>query len=75
MIDKIQKRNGKLVDFDSMKILNAISRASKAVDGEPMNQEDLFYLTQKVCRRLDPEAVITVEDVQDLVEETLIQFG
>ena len=75
MIDKIQKRNGKMVDFDSMKILNAISRASKAVDGEPMNQEDLFYLTQKVCRRLDPDTVITVEDVQDLVEETLIQFG
>ena len=75
MIDKIQKRNGKMVDFDSMKILNAISKANQAVEDEPMNQEDLFYLTQKVCRRLDPDRVITVEYVQDKVEDTLIRFG
>ena len=31
MIEKIQKRNGQMVAFDSVKILNAISRANMAV--------------------------------------------
>ena len=75
MIDVIQKRNGQLVPFDSMKILNAIGLANKAVSGEQMDHEDLSYLTQKVCRRLSPDEVSTVEQIQDIVEETLIQFG
>ncbi len=75
MIDKIQKRNGAMVDFDSMKILNAISLANKAVEDEEMDPADLSYLTQKVCLRLDPHDVATVEHVQDIVEETLIRFG
>ena len=34
MIEKIQKRNGPVVAFDSMKIMSAISRANKAVEGK-----------------------------------------
>lgn len=75
MIDKIQKRNGTMVDFDSMKILNAISLANKAVADEIMEPADLSYLTQKVCSKLKPDEVATVEHVQDIVEETLIRFG
>ena len=36
MIEKIQKRNGQMVAFDSVKILNAISRANMAVEDEVM---------------------------------------
>ena len=75
MIDMIQKRDGRSVPFDSMKILNAISLANKAVADEHMDHEDLSYLTQKVCRRLDPAEVATVEHIQDIVEDTLIKFG
>ncbi len=75
MIDKIQKRNGTMVDFDSVKILNAISLANKAVEDETMDPADLSYLTQKVCQRLSPDEVVTVEYVQDIVEDTLIKFG
>ena len=45
MIDKIQKRNGDIVPFDSMKIMNAIDRANKAVDSEHMTPTDLLFLS------------------------------
>ena len=73
MIEKIQKRNGQMVAFDSVKILNAISRANMAVEDEVMEPADLSYLTQKVCSQLNPDEVVTVEHVQDVVEETLIR--
>ena len=75
MIDKIQKRNGDIVAFDSMKIMNAIDRANKAVEGEPMTPTDLLFLTEKVSDRLDGKGLNTVEHIQDLVEEILIRFG
>ncbi len=75
MIDKIQKRNGDIVAFDSMKIMNAISRANKAVDSEPMSPTDLSFLTEKVCARLESDDLSNVEQVQDIVEESLIRFG
>ena len=39
-----------------------------------MEPADLSYLTQKVCSQLNPDEVVTVEHVQDVVEETLIRF-
>ena len=48
MIDKIQKRNGDVVAFDSMKIMNAIDRANKAVEGETMTPTDLLFLTENI---------------------------
>ncbi len=75
MIDKIIKRNGEVVDFDSVKILNAISAASKAVEVEPMSTTDLLFLTEKVCNRLPEDELPNVEQVQDLVEDILIRYG
>lgn len=75
MIDKIQKRNGDIVAFDSMKIMNAIDRANKAVASEEMSPTDLLFLTEKVCKRLEGDDLSNVEQVQDLVEEILIRFG
>ncbi len=75
MIEKIQKRNGDIVPFDSMKIMNAISRANKAVEGEKMSPTDLLFLTEKVTERLDEKELNSVEHIQDLVEEILIRFG
>ena len=75
MLDVIQKRNGQTVPFDSMKIFNAINLASQAVEDEHMGHEDISYMTEKVCRALEADDLITVEHVQDIVEETLIRFG
>jgi len=75
MIEEIQKRNGKVVAFDSVKIMNAISQANKAIEAEAMTPTDLLFLTEKVCSRLRPDVLWNVEQVQDRVEEILIQFG
>ena len=69
----IQKRSGDLVPFDPMKIMNAIHMASQAVD-DNMTPADFNYLTQKVCDRVADIPVPTVEQVQDIVEETLLRY-
>lgn len=75
MIEEIQKRNGKVVPFDSVKIMNAVTQANKAIEAEAMTPTDLLFLTEKVCNRLKPDMLWNVEQVQDIVEEVLIQYG
>ena len=70
----IIKRDGTPVAFDATKILNAITKANKAVDGEPMTPTDLLFVTEKVCAKLDARNLSHVEEIQDVVEETLIQY-
>ena len=67
MLKKIQKRNGDIVPFDSVKIMNAISSANKTVEAEPMTPTDLVFLTEKVCQKLPENTIVTVEQVQDTV--------
>jgi len=71
---EIQKRNGDIVPFDSVKILDAMRQANKAVEGETMTPTDLLFLTEKVCECITGEKC-SVEEVQDYVEQTLIRFG
>lgn len=68
------KRDGTSVVFDSVKILNAISHANAAVDGEEMSPTDILFITEKVCKKLDQRNLNHVEEIQDTVEETLIQY-
>ena len=74
MPSSIVKRDGTVVPFDSVKILNAITRANQAVKGEEMFPTDLLFVTEKVCRKLDERGLRNVEEIQDVVEESLIQF-
>ena len=73
MEKQIQKRNGELVPFDSIKILNAIHRASLASD-DHLSPADLSYVTQKVCDAVENVDVPSVEQVQDIVEAMLIRY-
>ena len=50
MLASIIKRDGTEVAFDSVKILNAITKANKA-SGEDMSPTDLLFVTEKVCRK------------------------
>jgi len=76
-IKKIQKRDGRIVDFDPNKIAEAIWKAAKAVGGK--DRELSVKLAQQVVERLEkqlkPQEIPTVEQVQDLVEKTLIENG
>ncbi|RLG67044.1 MAG: ribonucleoside triphosphate reductase, partial [Methanobacteriota archaeon] len=77
MIRKIRKRDGKIADFNPVKITNAIWKAAQAVGGKDYKKS--VELTDKVLERLEKELkkgeIPTVEQVQDIVEKTLIEEG
>lgn len=82
MVSKVQKRpqtiNGqivqKTVDFDPSKITSAIYRAAYAVGGR--DYDKAVELTKKVIERIeDNREYITVEEIQDIVEEVLVDNG
>ena len=70
---KVQKRDGKIVDFNGEKIRQALGNAAKRV-GE-MTESDLDRITEIVvnkCERLNLDQ-IGVEQIQDIVEDTLLK--
>jgi ribonucleoside-diphosphate reductase alpha chain len=75
MIERIKKRDGRIVDFDSTKIANAVFKAfiaTKSKDGK--RAEDI---AKQVVEILETKisGIPGVEDVQDAVEEVLIKNG
>ncbi|MFA6098138.1 MAG: vitamin B12-dependent ribonucleotide reductase [Patescibacteria group bacterium] len=74
-IRKIKKRDGRVVPFDQERITNAIYKAAQAV-GQP-DQETAKKLSKKVVEMLrknfDETKHPTVEQIQDIVEETLVK--
>ncbi|MCS7180677.1 MAG: ribonucleoside triphosphate reductase [bacterium] len=73
MFKKIIKRDGRIVDFDSSKITNAILKAGQAT-GE-FGIEIAKKLTIKVldlALEIIKDKIPTVEEIQDIVEEVLL---
>jgi ribonucleoside-triphosphate reductase len=77
MIRKIKKRDGKVVDFNPIKITDAIWKAAQAVGGK--DYKKAVQLTDKVMEMLEKTLkkgeLPSVELVQDIVEKTLIEEG
>jgi len=77
MIRKIRKRDGKISDFNPIRITNAIWKAAQAVGGK--DHRRAAELTDKVLDMIEKELekgeIPTVEQVQDCVEKTLIEEG
>lgn len=74
---KIQKRNKVVADFDPLKIKNAITRACQAVNKDVATL-NIDELVTDILELLDDEyaqAIPTVEDVQNCVEEVLMESG
>jgi len=75
-ITKIKKRDGKIVDFDSNRIRDAIHKAFIAV--ELKDGERAGSITEEVVRLLEKkfgDRTPSVEDAQDLVIEVLKKNG
>jgi len=77
MIRKIRKRDGKIVDFNPVRITEAIWKAAHAVGGKDYKRA--AELTDQVLSILEKELkrgeIPTVEQVQDAVEKVLIEDG
>jgi ribonucleoside-triphosphate reductase (formate) len=74
-IYKIQKRNGAIVDFDLSKIERAIGKALAAVSREESGAASILALD--VLSELEErfsDRIPAVEEVQDIVEATLIRY-
>jgi len=75
-ITKIRKRDGRVIDFDSSRIRDAIHRAFIAVELE--DGERAKSVTREVVKLLEErfkEKIPSVEDTQDIVIEVLKRSG
>lgn len=77
MISTIRKRDGKLVPYDSYKIANAIFKAAEAVGGHDFGQalSTAKMVEDRVSSRFHANSIPAVEEIQDIVEKTLIESG
>ena len=74
---QVQKRNGKVIDFDISKISGAIKMAFDAKEKQ-YNDSIIDLLALKVTADFEPKiknGLIEVEDIQDSVESVLVQAG
>ncbi len=74
---RVQKRDGKVVDFNIAKITKAIEMAFDAEE-KNYNESVIDFLALKVTADFEPKIVddlIKVEDIQDSVEAVLIKAG
>ena len=77
MVETIMKRDGRTVEFKQEKIAEAVERAFQAC-GAMQDRATAEDIAQRVVDKLESGAIEgapTVEGVQDLVEETLIESG
>ena len=77
---KVTKRDGSNVVFDINKIYNAITEALKSVDIKEYKVANIAGdITDEVASKIKDEwnngATINVEDIQDIVESTLMEAG
>jgi ribonucleoside-triphosphate reductase (formate) len=79
MVTQVKKRDGKFVPFDVEKIRIAAEKAFVA-DGFP--HDDAYSASQRVCDRVvgkldtfNGKLTPTVEQINDLVEDTMMGFG
>src|SRR3989344_3529508 len=76
-IQKVQKRDGAIVDFDQTRITNAIFKAITATNqGDGVKSRRLSEEVLKILnRRFKKDEIPQVEQIQDIVEEVLILNG
>ena len=79
MIEKTQKRNGDIADFDIQKIIKAVLGAMRDVGkGKREDAERVAELVfQELMQRaeMNPEYIPNIEEIQDVVEEALMVGG
>ena len=75
MHEKIKKRDGRLVEFNAYKITNAIEKAGSATgefNGDGKTARKLTIKVLNLAEKLFDDKVMTVEEIQDIVEEVLL---
>ena len=75
-IQKVRKRDGRIVPFDKNKIVEAIWKAAKSVGGKDRQRAiELADMVTKILEKKFAGKTPGVEDIQDIVEKVLIEEG
>lgn len=73
MVNKVKKRDGRVVDFDINKIVDAVRNAFGS-QGEAFD-EKVITVIKDGLNDLCEEATVPIETIQDAVEKTLMELG
>lgn len=73
----VKKRDGSIVEFNQDKISKAIYKAARSIGGkdEKLSNHVAYHVYQLLLKRSKDGTVPEVEEIQDLVEKTLIDLG
>ena len=71
---EVIKRNGDIVQYDYDRIFNAIAAARDSVD-LPVNDDKIRQVADAVEVAIENYERISVEEIQDIVELKLMDFG
>ncbi len=76
-ISQIVKRDGTVVKYDRERIATAIFKAAAAVGGSDRDEAERLtgLVEERMAAQFGPGATPSVEEIQDIVEETLIKAG
>lgn len=73
MVNKVKKRDGRVVMFNANKVFDAVRKAFESLN-ETMDKHLIDALLSEFSV-LDDNSVISIEDIQDIVEKTLMCCG
>jgi ribonucleoside-triphosphate reductase len=68
---KVIKRDGRKVEFDKQKITDAIEKAMERTD-VGINHDIALSISNKIFHSIEDKKKITVEEIQDMVEDKLM---
>lgn len=79
-LSHVKKRDSEIVEFDVSNIRNAILKAYKATSQDFSNEIDpilkgVLADLEEISSKLLPDTLITVEQIQDVVEKVLMKFN
>lgn len=66
----VKKRNGNFSTFDKNKIIIAIQKAMLEVN---INTDKAYDITKIVCDKIKDRSEISIEEIQDVIESTLME--
>ena len=74
---QVVKRNGRVVDFDRQKIVDAISKANaEVVDADKINDKTIAYIANSMeMFAANSREPVHIEDIQDKIEGLLMREG
>ncbi len=74
---KVEKRDGRIVDFDKERIVSAIFKAAESVGGEDRKRAKM--VAQEVIKRLKKKyskrKTVKTTEIADVVKDTLVDMG